>query len=358
MRSKLRVFAGVVWCLSHGHLLFAAGLAKKLDTTALLVQVPVTVTDESGHAVSDLKLDDFVVRDQGATQSLSFFQACGRDLSPPSRRDALLPPPETPADDPTRRSTAAQAIESASHRVVVLFEPMRIEPRQRAIKSTEAFLSRNRDAGLLVAMVDGPRLVQDFSDDIGLLTQRLEQIRATIPGVADWNWLGPTARLLEHLTSIPGRKSMVRFIDFDAPTGRDFLVTQAIRANVALYLVDARGGMVLVPFGTASTEYGTAESTASGFEMIDGMSRQMATWSDQQSLLAATAKATGGESLANNNDLGLIYTRMEERGHGLYLLGYYLSQAMLDGKFHKVDVKVKRERLQLRTRAGYFAPLP
>jgi len=153
---------------------------------------------------------------------------------------------------------------------------------------------------------------------------------------------------------------MVQFVDLGTGAGQDFLVPSALRANVALYPVDARGLEVHVPFGEAATGYsfGHAGGISGGFEMIDGMTSQMAAWSEQAAVLAEVAAATGGESVANNNDLEVIFRRVEENGRGLYLLGYYLSGPMLDGRFHRVEVKVSRDHVQVRAKAGYLAPRP
>ena len=40
---------------------------------------------------------------------------------------------------------------------------------------------------------------------------------------------------------------------------------------------------------------------------------------------------------------------------GYYLLGYNSAQAPTDGKFHKIDVEVKRKGVDVRARKGYWA---
>src|SRR5258708_23874006 len=40
---------------------------------------------------------------------------------------------------------------------------------------------------------------------------------------------------------------------------------------------------------------------------------------------------------------------------GYYLLGYTSSSAPTDGKFHTIDVRVKRQGVEVRARKGYWA---
>ena len=86
---------------------------------------------------------------------------------------------------------------------------------------------------------------------------------------------------------------MVVFIDFDTPTPHLLSAEAAIRANIVLYPVDARG---------------------------------------------------------------LVFRRVEENSRGVYVLWYDLTAAMADGRFHRVEVKVSRQRLKVRGKEGYFAP--
>ena len=41
---------------------------------------------------------------------------------------------------------------------------------------------------------------------------------------------------------------------------------------------------------------------------------------------------------------------------GFYLLGYAPTERQLDGRFHKIRVRVKPSGLEVRARTGYWAP--
>src|SRR5215475_9342299 len=54
-------------------LLIAPFLVAQLKVDVALVNVVATVTDETGHYISDLTADDFVVTEDGMSQTISHF---------------------------------------------------------------------------------------------------------------------------------------------------------------------------------------------------------------------------------------------------------------------------------------------
>ena len=72
------------------------------------------------------------------------------------------------------------------------------------------------------------------------------------------------------------------------------------------------------------------------------------------------ASLTGGLAVfpSNMKELDRMYSRISEEIHSQYTLGYVSTNAAKDGKWRRVDVRLKRpaaSRPQVRTRQGYFA---
>jgi len=67
------------------------------------------------------------------------------------------------------------------------------------------------------------------------------------------------------------------------------------------------------------------------------------------------ASETGGRSFYDTNALGEHLREVVEEGRVAYLLGYYPGDGAWDGKYHHVEVKLKRPGLTVRCRKGYFA---
>ena len=77
--------------------------------------------------------------------------------------------------------------------------------------------------------------------------------------------------------------------------------------------------------------------------------------SKPDSILNRFANETGGGyfDLKKDADLNAAFTRIAQELRSQYLLGF--SPASLDGKVHKLEVRVKRLGLKTRSRRSYVA---
>jgi Ca-activated chloride channel family protein len=78
---------------------------------------------------------------------------------------------------------------------------------------------------------------------------------------------------------------------------------------------------------------------------------------DQRMRLRALAEITGGEAYFPGvlKDLDATYTRVVNEIRAQYTVGYLSANTRTDGSWRKVEIKVKRPGLKVRTRRGYFA---
>jgi VWFA-related protein len=132
------------------------------------------------------------------------------------------------------------------------------------------------------------------------------------------------------------------------PTEEGFKqVTEASRrANAVVYFVDTRG---LVMPGIFSAQFGAAiEERDIGAVLADN--------SQDAEGAEALANDTGGFAVRNSNDLVAGVERIAREARSYYLLGFSPAGVPRDGRFRKIDVKVKRRGLNVRARKGYYAP--
>jgi VWFA-related protein len=122
-------------------------------------------------------------------------------------------------------------------------------------------------------------------------------------------------------------------------------VTSAANTHqVTLYTLQARGAMGL---GTASAEEGD-NSMGMGGQLTSHNERLAA----EQEPLIDLAEETGGSSIINSSNFGGALDSLSQDFNSLYSLGYR-SRTGGDGKYHKIEVKVKRPGLRVRHRTGY-----
>jgi VWFA-related protein len=75
-----------------------------------------------------------------------------------------------------------------------------------------------------------------------------------------------------------------------------------------------------------------------------------------RNLLRDMGSATDGYTDLETNDGASIVRRAMDDMRGYYLLGYYSSNAKADGRFRSIKVNVKRPKVHIRARRGYLAP--
>jgi hypothetical protein len=71
----------------------------------------------------------------------------------------------------------------------------------------------------------------------------------------------------------------------------------------------------------------------------------------------ALADVTGGFALVNSNSFDAAFTRIVQENSSYYVLGFTSTNERRDGRYRRLQVRVTRPGLTVRSRAGYMAPL-
>src|SRR4029453_18359547 len=77
-----------------------------------------------------------------------------------------------------------------------------------------------------------------------------------------------------------------------------------------------------------------------------------------QMMLRQITEATGGQAFFPTamKDVESAYDKVLAEIKGQYHLGYLSTNTATDGAWRKVEIRVKRPDLRVRTRKGYFGP--
>ena len=94
-----------------------------------------------------------------------------------------------------------------------------------------------------------------------------------------------------------------------------------------------------------------------GFDITSNISMKTSQQflASSQDTLRELSENTDGRAIVNRNDLGAAMKQIVRDASAYYLVGYNSSLAPTDGKFHEIKVKVKRPGVQVRHRKGYWA---
>jgi VWFA-related protein len=128
-------------------------------------------------------------------------------------------------------------------------------------------------------------------------------------------------------------------------------ISAAARANVSFFAVDPRG---LVGFTSETIELNYGADPTLGFD-AKGLLADMYLSQDS---LRTLAEETGGYAAVNWNNVGAALDRIVRANSTYYVLGYYPATTPKDGRFHKIEVRVKRPGLRVSARKGYVSPRP
>jgi Ca-activated chloride channel family protein len=285
-----------------------------IRVTTQLVHLVVTVTDKKRDFVTDLEQSDFKVLENGVPQDIRFF---GRETDLPLRIAVLL---DT----------------SNSIRPRLQFE------QAAAIDFLTRVIRPMKDQAFLMTFDNEPQVIQDYTDDVGLLDDAIRDQRAG-GGTALNDAIFMASRKLGKAPPPTGPEQDVRKVIVVLSDGDDNLSDHApseaieavIRGEAAVYGISTNTDWIAMDNPDQPKKYAYTPGD-----------KIMQNFSDQ----------TGGRAFYpyKVEDLGESFTQIGAELRSQYFIAYFPSNAP-DGKYRKIDVNVDRKNLIVRTRKGYYA---
>jgi len=356
------------------------------------VEVDALVTDAQGNVVSDLTANDFELLEDGKPQKISTFSLVNLPVERAQRPLFASAPVE--AD--------VQTNEGGEGRIyLIVLDDQHTDPTRapRVKAAARRFIEQNFGINDLAAVVyTGGRSTdsQDFTNNPRLLLaaidkfsgrklrsatlERLENVRTN----PDTGSVGPGSdpseierafrarqvmssvrRLAEFMAGVRGRRKAMLFIsegvDYDinqvmgvqGSTATSVLqdtqdaIAAATRGNVAIYTIDPRG----LVSGSEDLIQSSSTFDDQGVGLVSSLSELRLS----QDSLRVLSENTGGFAAVNQNDFNGAFDRIVRENSTYYVLGFYPTNERRDGRYRKLQVRVKRPGLMVRARNGYFA---
>ena len=257
-----------------------------------IVPVMATVLDADGRLVPNLEKEDFTVLDNSKPQEIALFES---------------------------------TVEPFTAVVMLDFSGSMTANLKLLKQGTEQFLMRMlpADKGQVGSFSDRIMFSGRFTNDRDSLIRALE----------DLQYGNPTALFdaidasMDRLVNLEGRRVVLVFTDGDDNYSKVKYATVRDRArdrDIMIYAIGLRsvvGGTITKP---------------------DANLRKL-------------ADATGGGyfELKHTDELGPTFTRVAQELHSLYMLGF--TPQNLDGKEHKIEVRLKQPTMKVRARTAYLA---
>lgn len=378
-------------------LLIAATLALPQEqpifrTTTNLVVVNVEVRSRDGKPVEGLKAEDFEILESKQAQRISVFEYQRlQSEAPPA--PAAVAAAEEARSAPAISASKPGELRYRDRRLIVLYfdvSALAVAEEIRARRAAEDYIQKSMNTSDLLAIMSFSsqlKILHDFSGDKESLLAAIKQMRlgeasdlaegaaadettedtgaAFTADSSEFDIFNTDRKLaaledaVDMLASLPEKKAIVYFSSGTSRTGSEnesqlrATVNAAVRANVSFYPVDARGLMAEAPAGNADVGNIRGDSLFSGGAQRQRRDRVNA----QQETMDTLAADTGGKAMLDTNDLSLGIVQAQQSFASYYILGYYSSNPAEDGRYRRVEVKMKLpEKYKLVYRAGYYAP--
>jgi VWFA-related protein len=381
----------------------APGQTPTFRVNVEYVEVDAVVTDRNGRLVRGLTQDDFQIFEDGKPQPISAFSTV--DI-PVERAPRPLYSPQAIEPDVETIETIETNERPFDGRVYVMVVDdlhTYVGRSSRVRAAARQFIEQHLGANDLMAVVHtaGPTdASQEFTSSKRLLLAavdrtigrkvqsatvgRTEQaLRDTSTGrrspgdaVADPDEaerrfnarqsLNAVRGVADWFATVRGRRKAILFVsegidydisDFDNPGGSLIMdaaretIAAAARGNVSIYGIDPRG---LTNLADETIELGSLTGAGDISLGLGDRSIQRELLLSQSSL-RQLSDDTGGFAVVNANDFATAFERIVRDSSSYYAMAYYPPDTKA-GKFHKIEVKVRRPDLQVRARQGYVSP--
>ena len=289
---RSRLVPGALVALALAAGIPAAAQQPTFRSSTQVVSLFATVLDAQNRLVPDLTQDDFQILDNDKPQKLTVFQSENQ----PVTVVVML-------DTSGSMTASIQLLKAAAEQFI-----MRLLPE---------------DKGAVGAFNDKIELSAQFSNDRDQLVTEVRDLdfgngTRLFDGIAEG---------LNQLQGVDGRKVVLVFTDGEdtsSRVSRGTIMDRARAEDVMIYAI-----------GLQSDFLGQR--------------------SKPDSALRRLADDTGGGyfELKQTSDLGPTFTRVAQELHSQYVLGFEAQQ--LDGKVHKLTVKMKQVGMTARARRSYVA---
>jgi len=223
----------------------------------------------------------------------------------------------------------------------------------------DQIVNKNDAQALNIAVADAMRcanLTPEQRPEAVTLSQQAAR-QASLNGDKDTETSLDTLRnVVAKLASMPGQRTLVMIspgflVTDDKHEEQTALIERAIRANVVIGALDARGLYSQTTIADAS------EPNVNPATVVQKGQFSTTEATVQADVMATLAEGTGGAFYHGTNDYDEGIARTAAAPEYLYVLGFSPQDLKLDGKYHSLKVTLRSAKgLELQVRKGYYAP--
>jgi VWFA-related protein len=161
--------------------------------------------------------------------------------------------------------------------------------------------------------------------------------------------------VVRRMAKLPGQRPLLLVsdgflpIEEEARYAESQVMDLAVQSDVSINAIDARGLYI----GSITASEDTRGRSPGQIEEYRRSSVRVA----EQSM-GELADGTGGTFFHNNNDLRAGFKAITDAPEVVYMLELPLDGVKANGSYHRLNVKVDKEGMEVQARRGYFMPRP
>jgi VWFA-related protein len=386
-------FVSALALAGAGAVLAAQAPQPQFRSGVELVHLDVSVLDKNRRPVKGLTGQDFIVLEDGKPQTVAAFSAI--DLADPA------PPPARWMRDvalDVRRNT-----DIVDKRLVTIVMDDGLIPFDIAMVRSAREIGRliidrlsPNDLAAVVFTRDN-RNAQEFTSDRARLLKAVEAFDAgsRVIGISNGDQRGPAMlnqiqmfessvdvlrRVSESLAAVPQRRKALIYVGVGVPAGNtpsEIVLAGASAAenpgaaaeremNAALGAIKHRLMAVYRDARLSNVNvYAVSPAGVGGMAAL----LQAEAWKQRYvppyetvgnyyDFLVGLAENTGGRAFPDRNEFATALDEVFQENASYYLVGYAPPAPFIDGKYRRVEVKVNRPDVTVRTRNGYYNEKP
>ena len=357
-----------------------------------LIELDVSVLDRNRRPVRGLTAADFTVTEDGRPQRVVAVSAVDLADHDPARSARMRY---------VTRDVAANDLSDQlgdGRLIAIVFDDVNLPADDpdivRSARETARYIVDQLGPSDMAAVVFAHNAgrTQDFTSDRAKLLDAIDRFQ---PATLDWIGGTPAApaprggdlqqwspllsrspcmrgepavptldTVAARLATAPGRRKALMFISVGvalslsatdscgsqlADVMKD-VFRQAQRANVNIHGIDPAGAGGYQQYLRRRMAQRGAEPAMPGRRRVPRSVRVL------QDFMRVLADQTGGRAVINTDAIELAVDQLLAEDRVYYIVGYEPSNPAPDGRFRKVDIRVNRPDVSVRSRSGYWAP--
>jgi VWFA-related protein len=359
-----------------------------------VIRLDVSVLDKDRNPVRGLTPENFTVVENGKTQRIvAVTEMAAAETDPTPSAWMRMVPPDVAANDLTDMTGDGRFVAIVMDDWNIPFDDHEIILNARAVGRYVVDALNPSDVAAIIYPQQAGK-TQDFTTDRQKLIQAVDKFeppevrfieaRPMGPGPgggdmpqrfapvlmrSDCQRSQPTVPTLDtvvaRLASVPNRRKTVILVSIGIPLtfsetrgcGGELsglmkdVFRRAQQANVNIHSIDPAGYDGYLRYLQNPIRKGGRPAertlTQANAEKASRVRREF---------LQITADHTGARAIGRTDELSYEIDRMFAEATSYYLIGYQTSNGQPDGKFRRIEVKVDRPGLTIRTRSGFYAP--